>query len=534
MGKLRGRGIFPVAIATLLSVFASALAGDGKEKHTYGGTVVLSSLNEPEGINPILSRDTAAVDLANMIFNGLIKLNDRLEPIPDLAESWEVSEDGLTWTFHLRKGVKFHDGVELTSEDVAFTFNSIVDPKVKSPFASLYGLVKSFEAVGRYDFRVVLKEPYAPLLYIMEKGIVPAHLLKGAELSRSEFNRKPIGTGPFKFFEWVPGGEVSLVANEDYFEGRPYLDRVILRVFPDRTAAWSALMQGKVDVVKDLEFEDFKIIKGDPRFKAYDYPSVFYYTLLFNLRAPPFSDKAMREAIDLSIDRSDIIERALLGCGIPTTGPFHPGTWPYNPEVPPQTYDPDGAFRILGEKGWKDTDGDLILDRGGRELGFTLLVDRGDSLKEAVAQRIKWQLFQVGIRVDVEFLDSRDLFRERLIPGKFQAVLLQFNAGIDPDKYTYLFWHSSGAGTWNFGPYRNEEVDRLIEMGRVTANQSERQRIYHRIHSIIAGDRPALFLFFRRRFVGISSKFGGISESPASFYRSIKDWYIFERQQERR
>ena len=343
--------------------------------------------------------------LGELIFNSLIKLNERFEAVSDLAESWQVSAGGLVWDFKIKRGVLFHDGKELTAEDVAFTYNAIINPRVKSPHASLYDMVKSFKAAGRYMFRVELNEPYSPLLFIMDQHILPAHLLEQSETAMYDFGRNPVGSGPFKFSEWR-NGEIILLANDRYFEGRPNLDRVILKSFASRLSAWSALMQGKTDVVSDLNFEDFRIIRDDPRFKTYDYLSFFYYTILFNLEDPLFSDRTLRRALDLAIDRGDIVEKALKGWGIATTGPFRPGAWTYNNDVTSQRYNPKEAAQLLKELGWQDSDRDRILDKEGKKLSFTLLVDKGDSLKELAAKRIRWQLFQQGIEVKVEFQEN--------------------------------------------------------------------------------------------------------------------------------
>lgn len=490
-----------------------------------GGTLVLSDYSETQNLNTILVQDTFAVHLGELIFNSLIKFNERFEAVPDLAESWQVSAGGLVWDFKIKKGVLFHDGKELTAEDVSFTYNSIINPRVNSPHAPLFDMVKSFKAVSRYLFRVELNEPYSPLLFIMDPHILPAHLLEQSETSMYEFGRKPVGSGPFEFSEWN-NGEIILLANDRYFEGRPHLDRVMLKSFTSRLSSWSALMQGKVDVVSDLNSEDFRIISHDPRFKTYDYPATFYYTILFNLEDPLFSDRNLRRALDLAIDREDIVEKALKGWGIPTTGPFRPGSWTYNDNVTSQYYDPKEAARLLKELGWQDTNGDRILDKEGKKLSFTLLVDKGDSLKEQAAKRIRWQLFQQGIEVKVEFPEPADLFEKKLFPGNFQAVLLQFNTGIDPDARISFFWHSNSIGRSNLARYTNREVDRLIERGRIEADLRVRERIYHNIHELIAGDRPALFLFFRRIFLGVSAEFNGIKASTEVFYRSIREWYI--------
>jgi peptide/nickel transport system substrate-binding protein len=276
------------------------------------------------------------------------------------------------------------------------------------------------------------------------------------------------------------------------------------------------------------------VIENDPRFKIYDYLSVFYHTLLFNLQDPLFADAEMRRALDLAVDREDLIEQALRGSAVQTTGPFSPGTWPYDPDVPAARHDPVEAAEILAGLGWRDEDGDLILEREGKELAFTILADEGDLLKEAAARRIKWQLFQAGIRAEVELLPPQELFEERLYPGDFQAVLLQFNAGVDPDKYTGFFWHSQNIGTSNLGAYANPEVDRLIGEGRISPDFEERKVLYRRIHALIARDRPALFLYVRKVFFAATARLQGINAAPELLYPSVKDWYIDPSQKERR
>ena len=518
----------------LISILAASFLFPGcrEEQSPYGGTLVLPTLDEPDGLNPLFYLDTVSPNIGSLIFNTLVNIDEQLEYVPELAESWQVSEDGRTWDFHLHEGVDFHDGEELSAEDVVFTFQSMLDPATESPLARHYSILEGVEAIGSRQVRFHLKAAYSPFLNLLILEIIPAHLFTGSTTPEA-FARNPVGTGPFLFESWDKG-RVVLSANLDYFQGRPYLDRVIVEQYPDRSAAWSALMRGEVDVVTDLDLEDYRVLENDPRFGTYSYLEVFYHTLLFNLQDPLFSNPDIRRAVDLAVDRQDLIGEALDGWAVETTGPFRPGTWPYNPEIPGSRYDPAQAARILAGLGWEDTDGDLILERGGEELAFTILADRGDLLKEAAARRIKWQLFQVGIRVEVVLLFTAELFEERLFPGDFQAVLLQFNAGVDPDKFTRLFWNSENFGSSNLGFYRNPEVDRLIDSGRTSLDFEERKRLYRRIHTLIVRDRPAVFLYVRKIFFATSNKFDGINAAPELFYQSIKDWHIKESQKERR
>jgi peptide/nickel transport system substrate-binding protein len=522
-----------VLIGLALCTTTVLLDGCRGEQSRYGGTVVLSTVEEPAGFNPLFYLDSLSPNIGSLIFNTLVKLDEQLTFAPELAESWQVSADGRTWDFYLREGVTFHDGEELAAEDVVFTYRTLLDPATESPLIPHYGIVEEVEAVNSQQVRFHLAEPYSPFPYLLLLEIMPSELFAQGSTTFDEFAGNPVGTGPFVFESW-DDDRIVLAANTSYFEGRPYLDQVVVKWYPDQSRAWSALMRGEADVVMDLELEDYRVIENDTRFRTYNYLEVFYHTLLFNLTDPLFSDPDMRRALDLAIDRKDLIENTLNGWAVETTGPFRPGTWPYNPEVPAARYDPGEVARILTELGWRDTDGDLILEKDGRELAFTILADEGDLLKEAVARRIKWQLFQAGIRAEVELLPPQELFEERLFPGNFQATLLQFNAGVDPDKFTTYFWHSENIGYSNLAGYSNPEVDRLIAAGRTSLDFEERKSLYRRIHSLIARDRPAIFLYVRKIFFATSARIEGINAAPELLYPSIKDWYIKPSQEERR
>ncbi len=505
----------------LLVLFTTCfLFGCSKESDGYGGEVTIPVLNRIEGLHPLKDRsvENAAQQL---IFNGLVDINESLEPSPSLAESWVVSDDGLYWDFSLRKDVRFHDGEPFTSDDVVFTLEEILNNPDEYSMSPLFGNIASVSAVDEHAVRITLTAPYAPLLQLLMVEILPSHILQGGEAE--DFGRNPVGTGPFKFSSW-DGDTITLAANDKYFEGRPYLDNVVLKHLPDKTAAWSELMQGKVSIVTDLDPEDYAVIDGDPRFTTYSYLDFFYYTVLLNNQDPLFGDRDIRRAISFGIDRKKLIEETLSGWGDTTTGPFIPGTWPYDENVT-GGYDPEKAVDLLDQAGWSDTDGDGLLDLAGEKLAFELLIDEGDVLKEGVAQSIKWQLFRIGIQVDVAYLDIQLLLRERLSPGNYQAAVLQFSAG-DPDSFTYLFWHSSRIGASNLARYSNPEVDRLIELGQTESDMAKRRAVYRGIHRLMAADTPSVFLFVRRIYMGATSRVEGFKAQPQLFFSSARDWKI--------
>ena len=494
-------------------------------EQTGGGTVRVALISNPAGFNPLIDRDIGPGHLGQVLFNGLVRINEELEPVPDLAESWEVSADGLTWDFQLRENVQFHNGQALRADDVVATYEYILHSDPPLPIRPLYAQIQSVEKTGDHQVQFTLSQPYAPILFTLTLDILPAEVLLGGAETMEAFRRNPVGTGPFKLSEWLDE-EIVLTKHEGYFDGPANLDSISFQIMPDKLMAWTELMRGDVDIVTDLNDEDFGVIEGDDRFKTYDYLGFFYYTMLYNLQDPLLGDDRIREALDFAIDRNDIIDVALEGHGEEVTGPFRPGTWPYNHEVPTSSYDPDRALDILDELGWSDTNEDGILDRDGEDLEIALLADEGDLLKVAVAQRIKWQLFQLGIRIEVEFTDAQTLIRERIIPGEYQAAILQFNSAGDPDTSTFVFWHSSQIGRSNVSRYRNENVDGLIAEGRVKIDQQERISIYHRIHEQIAKDRPAVFLFVRQIFLGTSARVSGVKPRPEVLFQSAAEWTV--------
>jgi peptide/nickel transport system substrate-binding protein len=389
----------------------------------------------------------------------------------------------------------------------------------------LFGYVASVNAVDGYTVRVTLRQAYAPLLQLLTVEILPSHLFNSGSVSQESFRKKPVGTGPFEFVSWE-GDAITLAANDAYFKGRPYLDRVVIKHLRDKTGAWSELLQGKVSVVTDLDPEDYRVIESDPRFETYSYLDVFYYTVLLNNEDGLFSDPNIRQAVSLSLDRGKIIEESLSGWGDITTGPFIPGTWPYNEDVTNGLYDLEKARTVLSGSGWSDSDGNGVFDKNGESLTFELLIDEGDLLKEAVGRSVKWQLYEAGIKVDVITLDFQALLQERLAPGDYQAALLQFNAAGDPDTFISLFWDSERIGSSNLAKYVNPEVDRLIEFGRAEHDIDKRRESYRDIHRLIAEDAASVFLFVRRIYMGANSRIAGIRAQPQAFYRSVREWKI--------
>lgn len=495
----------------------------------YGDTFIEGSIAEPSNLLPVLATDAASSDINGLVYNGLVRYDKNLILEGELAESWEISPDNLTITFHLRKGVKWHDGTPFTSADVLFTYQLYVDPKTPTAYAEAYKQVLKAEAPDPYTFRVTYPKPYAPALGSWGLNILPKHLLEGKDITKSPLSRSPIGTGPYKFVEWVPGEKVVLEANEDYFEGRPYIKRVVYRIVPDQSTQFMELQSGGLDLM-DLTPIQYTTQTDTPAFKRnfnkYRYLAFSYTYLGYNLERPMFQDKRVRQAISYAIDKKEIIDGVLLGLGQIATGPYKPDTWVYNPKVKRYSHDPDKARQLLREAGWQDTDGDGILDREGKPFRFTIVTNQGNDLRVKTAEIIQRRLKEVGIDVKIRVVEWATFLKEFIHAGNFDACILGWRGGPEPDQYN--IWHSSKTGPrqLNFIHYKNAEVDELLEKGRRTFDRAERKRIYDRFQEILAEEQPYTFLYVGEALPAVAKRFRGIEPAPAGILHNFIRWYV--------
>jgi len=512
-------------LLSLLSLFPPVLRAED-----YGDALVVGTIGDASTLIPMLATDAASHEVAGLIFNGLVKYDPNLNIVGDLAERYEISPDGRTITFYLRRGVRWHDGVEFTAEDVLFGFRLITDPKTPTAYAGDFLEVDRAEVVDRYTFRVHYREPFAPALSSWGNLVVlPKHLLEGKDITRTDFGRHPVGTGPFRFREWRSQEKIVLSANPDYFAGRPYLNWIIFRVIPDRATMFMELKAGGLDWM-DLTPLQYARETDTPffrkHFRKYRYLAFSYTYLGYNLRHPLFRDRRVRQALSYAIDKREIVEGVLFGLGVPATGPYKPDTYWYNPRVKRYPYDPERARRLLAEAGWRDTDGDGILDKDGRPFEFTILTNQGNLSRLLTAQIIQRRLSEIGIRVHIRTVEWTAFIHEFIDKRRFEAVILGWTTGPEPDLYD--IWHSSKIPPpgLNFVGYANPEVDRLLEEGRRTFDRKKRKEIYDRFQEILAEDQPYTFLYVPMALPCIHRRFRGIKPAPIGISYNLERWWV--------
>jgi peptide/nickel transport system substrate-binding protein len=399
----------------------AAHAGSGEITDTsyqpaYGDTLVVGSIGEPSVLIPMLAGDSASHAVAGLVINGLVKYDTDLTIIGDLAESWDISDDGLVITFHLKKGVQWTDGIEFTAHDVMFGYETIIDEKIPTPYKEDYLQVKKAEVLDRYTFRATYEKPFAPALSTWGSLVVlPRHLLEGKDITTSDFGRNPVGMGPYIFKKWTSGQDVILDSNRNYFEGRPYIGRYIYKIIPDPATMFLELKTFGVDLMGLTPIQYTKQTDSDffqKNFQKFRYP-VFSYTYFgFNLRHPWFQDKRVRQAFAHAIDKEEIIDVVLFGLGSPATGPYVPNTWAYNPDVRKYEYDLNRAKTLLREAGWEDTDNDGLLDRDGRPFEFSVLTNMGNRSRIKTATIIQYRLKKIGIKMNIRVLEWSTFINE--------------------------------------------------------------------------------------------------------------------------
>ncbi|MBI3596028.1 MAG: peptide-binding protein [Nitrospirae bacterium] len=521
------RAIAIVIIAAALWLLAVAVPAGEPEKPN---AITLGSIGDAQRLIPMLASDSASGDISGWVFNGLVKYDKNINLVGDLAESFTASPDCRKVTFKLRKGVKWQDGQEFTAADVLFTYQKAIDPKVATPYSGDFERVEKITAPDPYTVQVVYKEPFAPGLASWGMGIIPKHLLDNTDLNTTEFNRKPIGTGPYRMKEWVTGQKIVLTANDTYFEGPPHVEEYIYRIIPDNATMFLELKAGGLDFMglSPLQYQrqtDTAYFKQ--YFNKYRYPAFAYTYLGYNLLDPRFRDKRVRQAIAYAINRQSVIDGVLFGLGRPATQPVPPESWAYNPDVPKFEYNPEKARQLLAETGWKDTNNDGILDKDGKPFQFTILTNQGNDERRKTAEIIQQNLRKIGIQVEVRVLEWQAFLHQFIDKKKFEAIILGWSLGRDPDAYD--IWHSSKTkeGEFNFVSYNNPEVDQLLLAGRNTCDQDQRKKIYNKIHALIAEDQPYTFLYYPDALPVLHKRFKGISPSPIGiWYNFPTDWYV--------
>jgi len=500
------RGPVPIGIAVLILAVGGCARG---ETHPAGAVTVAIETN-PVSLDPRVATDALSLRVIELLFTGLVRTDAHFRIVPGLAERWE-QPDERTYVFHLRRGVRFHHGRELTAEDIRYTFESLAT--VGSAHAAVLEEIQEIRVRDPYRVAFHLKRRFAPILYHLTVGIVPAELA-----GRDGFGQQPVGTGPFRFKRWVQNDRVEVEAFPEHFGGAPRVERLSLRIIPDATIRFLELKKGTIDLLPgSLPPEVMRLVESLPGMEVATIPSSNYTYLGFNLVDPILSDLRVRRAIAHAIDRQMMIRYLLGGQATVATGLLSPQHWAYESHVETFPFDPEKARRLLDAAGYPLRDG----------VRFRLTFKgTTNELVRTIAEAIQYQLSQVGIALEIRSYEWGTFYAD-IRSGNFQLYVLTWVGITDPDYYHYIFHSDSrppqGA---NRGGYRNPEVDRLLLAGRQASDLTARKAAYGRIQKILAKEIPYVSLWHELRWAAYTARIRGFHLMPGGDFRPLKDIWL--------
>lgn len=502
----------------------------------FGGQYIEGMVAQPRYINPILSQTSDAdADLVELLYAGLFRYDRTGSVEKHIASDYQVSEDGRTYTVFLRPGVRFHDGEELTADDVVFTIRSIQDPVYKSPLRANWQGVE-IVATDQYTVVFTLKKPYFGFLENLVVGILPKHIWEDIapdSFTLADYNlSQPIGAGPYLFEDLAKDSQGNILSlhlrsNKEYFLAVPYIDRVTLRFYPDEDSLLAAYDRHELMGMHSVSHERATEVTAKKGTRLYEFPLPRLFAVFLNTnKSVALAYDEVREALVLATDREAVLEDVLKGHGTISAGPLPSFVHGYVEASVP--FDVDRANALLDEKGWKQG-GDGIRFKGETVLSFELTVpDWPELMRTADLFREAWRA--IGVRVDVKAQSQADLHQNVVRPREYQALLFGQGSMLNPDPYS--FWHSSQKNDpgLNLAFYENKEVDELLADAREMLDFEKRQEVFQRFQSIIANEHPAVFLYSPNYLYAVSDIVKGISPHPINFPSSrlsdIASWYI--------
>ncbi len=485
-----------------------------------GGTLVVAMTADPGALNPAVTTSGNTHFVADQIFNGLVGLDDQLNPEPELGTSWDISEDGKVYTFKLRPDVTWHDGQPFTSADVKFSFEEALLKFHSRTKAGLEPILERIETPDPATVVFTFKQPYGPLLQRLdatEAPIIPKHIYEGKNLQEDPANLHPIGTGPFKFVDYVKGEQATLERNQNYFRaGLPHLDKVIFRIIPDVNTATLALEQGEVDYISSVQGSDIERLRSNPEITLVQGfggsgGSVCQNTLIPNLTKAPFDKPEVRQAFYHALDRQFIVDRVYFGQGSPSTGPIsRQMAWAYTADVRTYPYDVAGANQLLDEAG---------LPHGADGNRFTVTFTHASSFAK-LGEVMREQLKQAGINLELESLDFNAAVEKIFTKKEFDLGVASYCNGPDPEIGVRRVYVSSNIGPIPFSNgagYKNEQVDQLLDQAAALTDREERAELYAEMQKIITEDLPYFWIIDSQGYRAHRASFQGFRYSSGPF-----------------
>ncbi|MBI3360639.1 MAG: hypothetical protein HY023_05965 [Chloroflexi bacterium] len=522
-----------------------------------GGVYTEALIGQPGRFNPLLETGNQVDrDVDRLIFSGLTTWDTAGKPVPDLAASWFISPDGLTYTFNLRGDVRWHDGQRFSADDVLFTISLLRDPAYPGP-ADLGALWRSVTVTRISDLSIsfTLPEPFAPFLDYTAVGILPAHILPGvsaADLKTTPFNQTPIGTGPYRFVSLgtnptaTPSASVAvsevLLEGNPYYYGHPHLlNQIRFRFYPDTHTAFQAYLDGQVQGISEIGPKELPAALTNPNLNLFSTRLPKFSLIYLNLekdRVPLFQEKKIRQALLFGLNRQWMVDHLLAGQAFVATSPIVPGTWAYNSNLIPVDFDPLHAASVLNEAGWAlpaaaAPGTENYVRKKAKEAGAFTLLTPDDSQHVAIAQTAAEDWAKVGIKVTVEAQPAATVI-DHLVKHDYEAALIDINFSRSPDPDPYPFWHQTQIENGqNYGNFNHRDISQLLETARVTTDFDARAKLYRSFQAKFADQTPALLLFYPIYTYGVDQRVKNVQigpmVDPSDRFRGLAEWYVVTR-----
>lgn len=515
-----------------------------------GGTFTEAVIGAPARFNPLFdSANPAERDVDRLIFGGLMKFDTSGRPAPDLAKSYAVSADGLSYTFVLQDGLRWHDGAPVSEQDVLFTIGLLQSPDFPGPkdVGAFWQKVQAMSP-GRNTVRFMLPEPFAPFLDFTTVGLLPKHLLSDqtpSQLLNIPFNLNPVGAGPLKLaaIERTNGiiSSVTLESNLPCADNLNYLHQVRFRYYPDAAAAYAAFSQGEVLALSSFTPQTLAATLANPQVEVFTGRSPEYDLIFLNQKTETvsfFQEKKVRQALLLGMNRQWIVDNLLFGQALVATGPVLPGTWAYNNNLVPAAFDPQEAADLLNEAGWalppeavKGTP-DYVRTKKEVSLKFHLTIP-DDPLHQSIAGVLAADWAGLGVQVTIDAAPAAQV-RQMLEKRTFEAAMVDLNFTRTPDPDPYPFWHQTQIENGqNYSGYNNRDMSEILEQARIIPSYSDRAKFYRAFQAKFADQTPALLLYYPVFTYAVDRKINGVQlgplVDPSDRFNSLADWYMLTR-----
>lgn len=540
-------------LALLMAVVMVTLTGcGGSGSDESGSSIIIGQSSEVANLNPMIQPRTPDSNVQCLIFDYLVIPDENLNYVGDLAESWDISDDGTVYTFHLQEGVKWHDGEDFNADDVVFTLTALASPEYtggnEGRVMSIVGAseyqagtadsVEGIKKIDDYTVEITLASPNAAFLSNMYVAMLPEHILgeeSPADWGNDDFNRAPIGTGKYKFVEWEAGQYISLERNDEYFGTMPSIENVVVQFGADTTLV-AALLNGEIDVLYNLPATEIENVEAVDGVGVYNYEMMSVYYIGLNQLDPDLSDLRVRQALAYALDKQTIVDTVYGETATVANDIFPDNHWSHNPDVTVYEYNPEKAMALLEEAGYTMNDSTGFYEKDGETLHLTYDMSTSTDGRQ-VAALIQQYWKAIGVEMEVIEQDFATLAYSKLLPNNateettaesFQCYTLGFGVEADPEEYNAYLSTSTGAGSWNFIHYSNPQVDELFQQQLLETDPDARADCFHQIAQIISDDVPWIPLYNKATSAGLSDRVQNFTADFRGINFQIEKWTLAE------